>query len=279
MKSKVTLEIAEGGTLLGSKDLKDYPLTRPAYRSYTDCLKSTSPSACQDVTIRNCTVASQGNVIKCGTESVGGFKNVTISHCTVKAPSSEGRFRVRNIGLAGVALEIVDGGTMDQVNVSDIETEGTMVPIFVRLGDRGRPHQQDAPRPGVGVLRNVTISGIRASCTDAMGCAVAGLKGHPIEGLTLRDIRIKFPGNGLATDSLRSFDEKARAYPECKMFAKRLPAYVVRDDVWGYFYRVTAQSPGSGDIEHWFSNAGSCFLIGDASGRAMMQLLSKGGLK
>jgi polygalacturonase len=36
MKSKVTLEIAEGGTLLGSKDLKDYPLTRPAYRSYTD---------------------------------------------------------------------------------------------------------------------------------------------------------------------------------------------------------------------------------------------------
>jgi polygalacturonase len=340
MKSKVTLEIAEGSTLLGSKDLKDYPLTRPDYRSYTDnytersviygeeltdiaikgkgafdgqgesfeitrsfklrpygirlvrctnvtvedlkmrnsamwmqhylacdgvtirnitvlshsnanndgldidscqkvlvegcvidsgddaiCLKSTSPRACEDVTIRNCTVASQGNAIKCGTESVGGFKNVTISHCTVKAPSSEGRFRVRNTGLAGVALEIVDGGTMDQVNVSDIEIEGTMVPIFIRLGDRGRPYQQDAPRPGVGVLRNVTISGIRASSTDAMGCAVAGLKGHPIESLTLRDIRIQFPGNGLATDRLRSFDEKARAYPECKMFAKRLPAY------------------------------------------------------
>ena len=340
MKSKVTLEIAEGSTLLGSKDLKDYPLTRPAYRSYTDnytersviygeeltdiaikgkgvfdgqgasfevtrsfklrpygirlvrctnvtvedlklrnsamwmqhylacdgvtirnisvlshcnanndgldidscrkvlvegcvidsgddaiCLKSTSPRACQDVTIRNCTVASQGNAIKCGTESVGGFKNVTISHCTVKAPSAEGRDRRRNLGFAGVALEIVDGGTMDQVNVSDIEIEGTKAPIFIRLGDRGRPYKQDALRPGVGVLRNVTISGIRASTTNAMGCAVAGIKGHPIESLTLRDIRIKFPGNGLATDSLRSFGEKADAYPEFKMFAQRLPAY------------------------------------------------------
>jgi hypothetical protein len=156
---------------------------------------------------------------------VGGFKNVTISHCTVKAPSAEGRDRRRNLGFAGVALEIVDGGTMDQVNVSDIEIEGTKAPIFIRLGDRGRPYKQDAPRPGVGVLRNVTISGIRASSTDAMGCAVAGLKGHPIESLTLRDIRIKFPGNGLATDSLRSFGEKVGAYPECKMFAKRLPAY------------------------------------------------------
>jgi hypothetical protein len=70
----------------------------------------------------------------------------------------------------------------------------------------------------------LTISGIRASCTNAMGCAVAGLTGHPIGSLTLRDIRIKFPGNDLATDSLRSFGEKA-GYPECTVFAKRLPAY------------------------------------------------------
>ena len=41
------------------------------------------------------------------------------------------------------------------------------------------------------------------------------------------------------------------------------------------FYRAPEQSPGGGDIEHWFSNAESYFLIGDASGKAMLQLLGK----
>ena len=36
MKSGVTLRIDPGGTLLGSADLKHYPPTVPAFRSYTD---------------------------------------------------------------------------------------------------------------------------------------------------------------------------------------------------------------------------------------------------
>ena len=42
------------------------------------------------------------------------------------------------------------------------------------------------------------------------------------------------------------------------------------------FYRPPEESPGRGDIEHWFSNAESYFLIGDAMGKAMKQLLSTG---
>jgi len=41
------------------------------------------------------------------------------------------------------------------------------------------------------------------------------------------------------------------------------------------FYRPPEQSPGTGDIEHWFSNAESYYLIGDAMGRAMKKLLKK----
>lgn len=40
------------------------------------------------------------------------------------------------------------------------------------------------------------------------------------------------------------------------------------------FYRPEDESPGRGDIEHWFSNAESYFLIGDAMGKAMKQMLS-----
>ena len=39
------------------------------------------------------------------------------------------------------------------------------------------------------------------------------------------------------------------------------------------FYRPPEQSPGTGDIEHWFSNAESYYLIGEASAEAMLELL------
>lgn len=39
------------------------------------------------------------------------------------------------------------------------------------------------------------------------------------------------------------------------------------------FYRPPEQSPGTGDIEHWYSNAESYFLIGRASAAAMLDLI------
>jgi hypothetical protein len=42
------------------------------------------------------------------------------------------------------------------------------------------------------------------------------------------------------------------------------------------FYRPQGESPGRGDIEHWYSNAESYFLIGDAMGGAMKRILSEG---
>ena len=42
------------------------------------------------------------------------------------------------------------------------------------------------------------------------------------------------------------------------------------------FCRPQDESPGRGDIEYWYSNAESYFLIGDAMGKAMKQMLSVG---
>jgi len=41
------------------------------------------------------------------------------------------------------------------------------------------------------------------------------------------------------------------------------------------FERPREESPGNG-CEHWFGNAESYFLIGDAMGKAMKQILSEG---
>ncbi len=198
------------------------------------CLKSTLERACENVTIRNCTVRSWINTIKCGTESRGGFKNITIKKCKIRTSQKlRGKSKNFKLGNAGIALEIVDGGTMDNVNVSDIDIEGVRVPIFIRLGNRARTRKKGMKPPGVGTLRNVTISNIKYRDTQKekgnTGCAIAGITGHPIENLTLKNLDILVIGKGKKEDSIRRFDEKEKAYPEFNMFTKRkpkrLPAY------------------------------------------------------
>ncbi|MCP4638965.1 MAG: glycoside hydrolase family 28 protein [bacterium] len=188
-------------------------------------LKSTSARACENVTIRDCTVSSHCNAIKCGTESNGGFKNITIANCTVKPSADTEPIFGLPAGLGGIALEIVDGGTMDNVTVSDITIEGTLAPIFVRLGNRARPFIEGGPKPDVGVLRNVTLRNITATGASAMGCPIAGISGHPIEDLALENVKLSFAGGGEEKDTVRAFGEKAEKYPECKMFADWLPAF------------------------------------------------------
>ena len=188
-------------------------------------LKSTSQRACENISIMGCTISSHCNAIKCGTESNGGFKNVKVSHCVIKPSAKRTCIFGHPEGLAGIALEIVDGGTMDRVSVSDVQIQGTLSPIFLRLGDRARRFRRDMPRPDVGVLRNVTISRVTASGASSMGCAIAGLKNHRIENLFLSDLNFTFAGGGVEENIARRFDEKPGAYPECKMFSERLPAY------------------------------------------------------
>lgn len=155
-------------------------------------LKSTGAAATEDVTITNCIVSSTCAAIKCGTESTGGFRNIVISNCVVK-PSvcpTEPIFRTPRIGQVGIALEIVDGGIMDGVTISNITIEGTECPIYVRLGNRARKHTDSAPEPGRGKMRNVSISDINVYNAGNYCSSVTGIPGSPIENITLNNIRI-----------------------------------------------------------------------------------------
>ena len=73
---------------------------------------------------------------------------------------------------------------------------------------------------------NLTISNVRAEGGLRHGLPHRGLTGHPIENLTLRNIKIFFAGGGRQEDTVRRFDEQEKAgqYPEATMFAGRLPA-------------------------------------------------------
>ena len=176
-------------------------------------LKSTSARLCKDVTVSGCVLRSTCNAMKMGTESNGGFQNIVLTGCTI-----------HDTRLAGLVLEIVDGGTMDRIVVSDITMNGVGAPLFVRLGHRARPFTETMQKPGVGALRNVTISNIEAMGANPTGCAISGLPQAKIEDLTLSNLRLFFAGGGTRDDAERPIPEHPEKYPEYSMFG-RLPAY------------------------------------------------------
>jgi len=190
-------------------------------------LKSTSPRPCRAITITNCYLSSRCAAFKCGTESSGGFYDIAVTNCVIE-----------DTRLEGIALELVDGGVMDGVTISNIRMRQVRGGIFVRLGNRARPCLAVGPGggqgthvvapgmivPGVGRLRNVRISHVTGDGGDNNGCVLAGLPEHPIEDLVLEDIHLEFAGGGTAVDRVREVSENETKYPGYKMFG-RLPAY------------------------------------------------------
>ena len=163
--------------------------------------------------VANCVLSTACNALKLGTESNGGFENIAISNCTIY-----------DTRLAGIALEMVDGGVLDRVTISNIVMNGVATPIFIRLGDRARPFTEGGARPPVGKLRNVSIANVQAAGAGGVGCAIAGLPGHAIENVVLENLRLTFAGGGKRADARREIPENAEKYPEHSMFGT-LPAY------------------------------------------------------
>lgn len=176
-------------------------------------IKSTLLRPARNIVVTNCTLSTHCNALKLGTESNGGFENIAISNCTIY-----------DTRLSGIALEAVDGGTLDRVQVSNITMDGVGAPIFLRLGDRARPFETGGPRQPPGRLRNVILRDIQAVRASTVGCAIAGIPGHSIEDVTLDNIRLEFLGGGKATHAPGAVPENADKYPEHHMFGT-LPAY------------------------------------------------------
>ena len=187
-------------------------------------LKSTGNRPTEQVVISNCILRSHCNAIKAGTESSGGFMDIAITNCVIERSIVPDCLTGRPEGLAGIALEIVDGGSLERVAISNITMEGTSAPIFMRLGNRARPPTQDGPKPPVGTFRNVSISNIVATGGGKTGCAIVGIPGHPIEDVSISNVRIVFDGGGTKEEAEAEMPELEEKYPECTMFGI-LPSY------------------------------------------------------
>ncbi len=231
-------------------------------------IKSTSPLVSEHITITNCVLSSHCSAIKFGTESVGGFRNITISNCVIKPSAQEKTIYGKPAGIGGLAMEMVDGGIMEQITVSNLVIDGPEVPIFVRLGNRARKYVATAPTPPLGKMKNINISDIVATNAGITGCSVSGVGNAYVENVSLRNIRVEFAGGGVAADVSRKIEELEDHYPEGTMFGK-LPSY-------GFFIRhVKGLSMSGISLSTKTPEQRPAFFISDAESFSILDIAAK----
>ena len=181
--------------------------------------------------------------IKFGTESNGGFKNITVSNCVFD-------------GCRGLAIESVDGAIVEDVTCTNLTMRDVFeAPIFMRLGARMRG---PAGVP-VGVMRRLILNGI--SCLQSenspkIACILAGIPGHAIEDVKISDLILVGRGGGTKGDADAQVPEKEKQYPEPNMFGTT-PAH-------GFFVRhVRGLEMQSVKIEPASADARPVFVLED----------------
>ena len=202
------------------------------------CLKShdSTGAFCQNVLVRNCTLRSSANAIKFGTASLGGFKNVKLIN-----------IKVFDTYRSAIALEAVDGGFLENVEVDSLFVINTGHAIFLRIGERrkGKKGRLEniriknvtaeiaATKPDAGYEYEGPIEDMPRNVSPAI--VIAGLPDNIIKNVSFNNIDIKHPGGGnpqFAKVSLNELDkvpEIPASYPEFSKFVE-LPA-------WGVYIR------------------------------------------
>lgn len=201
------------------------------------CLKSSLRNeGCENVYVANCRVRSSASALKLGTASWGGFRKITIRD-----------IEVYDTYRSAIAIETVDGGLLEDVDVQNITAKNTGNAIFIRLGHRNKDKVYSQ-------LRRVHIANVRVEIPlgkpdkgyeeegpivrvphNVFPSSVSGIPGHPVEDVTIENVELVYDGGGdekvahLPLDSLARIPDQISEYPEFSMFGE-LPA-------WGFYAR------------------------------------------
>jgi polygalacturonase len=147
--------------------------------------------------------------IKLGTESNGGFRNITISNCTFEF-------------CRGLALETVDGAYLEDITVSNITMRDCMAaPFFMRIGARLRGPEGTV----VGKARRINISNIIAYSADPKYASlILGLPGYDFEDVKMSNITMLVKGGAAKEQADIIVPELEKGYPDPTNFGA-IPAY------------------------------------------------------
>lgn len=108
------------------------------------CLKSEdAKDFCDDIYISDCTIRSSASAFKIGTASQGGFKNVIVRN-----------LNIYDTYRSAIAIESVDGGILENIDIKNVTAKNTGNAIFIRLGHRNQNGE-------VGKLKGVRIADVK----------------------------------------------------------------------------------------------------------------------
>lgn len=220
-------------------DCRNVKVTRCNVNADDDgiCLKSGNANTfCENIEISDCVVRSSASALKFGTASHGGFKKVKVSNV-----------KIYDTYRSAIALESVDGGTLEDILIENIKATNTGNAIFIRLGHR-------KTEAAIGKVRNIHITNVKVEVPagkpdkgyemegpvvpyphNVFPASITGLPGHPVENVVLENIMVTYEGGGskqvahFGLDSLSKVPEKESDYPEFSMFGE-LPC-------WGLYVR------------------------------------------
>ena len=136
--------------------------------------------------------------IKCGTESNGGFRNITITNCVCE-------------GSKGIALESSDGALIEDVVISNVTLRDTAdVALFLRLNGRNRGPKETMR---AGCLRRVFINNLVSHNAAASTASVfSGVPDNLIEDVSLN--HCFFEHTGLPTHMRVNWGGETRPMPD-----------------------------------------------------------------
>ena len=144
--------------------------------------------------------------IKCGTESNGGFINITITGCVFE-------------GCQGYALETVDGALLEDITISNTTMRDIISgPLFMRLGVRLRGPKDTTK---VGTLKRILVNNL--NCHNApmrISSVLSGIPSNVIEDVKLSNIFVETVGGATSDAAQLVPPEKEDAYPEPSMFGQ-----------------------------------------------------------
>jgi len=242
-------------------DSKNVRITNCFINSSDDaiCLKSEDARfLCENIYIDSCILRSSANGFKLGTASVGGFKNIVVRNLTVY-----------DTYRSAIALESVDGGILENIDIRDVTATNTGNAIFIRRGHRNVNGK-------VGSLKGVYIADVKAEIPllkpdqgyplegppdhlnpglykmprrpsqyhiyghpflpyNLIPSSIVGLPGYPVENVLLENIEITYGGKAdkniafIAPDAITKIPENKDRYPEFSMWGE-LPS-------WGFYMR------------------------------------------
>ena len=182
-----------------------------------------------NVKVRNCRVSSNCAAIKFGTETFGVFRDVEISDCRVEVgadcprwvwakdvPDTTGEHPLCK---GGLAIEMVDGGTMERITARNVSFRHVETPVFVRLNAR---RTQATPSK----LEDVVLENLTGEAASGIACHITGIPGLRVKNVKVKDVRFSVPGGHTPAEASLPVPEREQGHPDSRMFGHRLlPAH------------------------------------------------------